>query len=98
MNDHLPEECPVCFIERDDPFVIWDSPENSGWDTGCSHWLCTRCWAEIREAAICPECCVVHTVCCPICRTDVTDWIEDAYGTDSDSEPESSDSETADKN
>ena len=60
-----PEECPVCLQK---PY-IWDGPMNSNIPTRCTHWACVLCWAEIKE----------RDNRCPVCRDDVSQWLQSHY-------------------
>ena len=59
-------ECPVCYCSN----VIVDSPENSPFKLGCKHYLCVECWCEL---------CKRGDVKCPMCRRDLTKWLEWFY-------------------
>ena len=59
-------ECPVCYCSN----VIVDSPENSPFMLGCKHYLCVDCWYEL---------CKRGDVKCPMCRRDLTKWLEWFY-------------------
>ncbi|MFX4226562.1 MAG: hypothetical protein ACFHHU_01310 [Porticoccaceae bacterium] len=72
-NLNRPDVCPVCLARPD----IWDSPMNSDFSTRCTHWVCIDCWAEISR----------RDRQCPICRDDLSEWLEN-YAEESEEEEE----------
>ena len=58
-----PEECPVCNETGDG--AVWRNPQQSQIPTRCNHSLCASCWQEVA----------MHDQRCPLCRTDVSEWI-----------------------
>ncbi len=61
-----PDACVICH-ERPD---VWSSPLNGDLPTRCPHWACGACWSEIAE----------RDRRCPICRDDLTEWLEAEFG------------------
>ena len=59
-----PEECPVCHETAGDESA-WRNPQQSQIPTRCNHYLCASCWGEVAR----------HDQRCPLCRTDVSEWI-----------------------
>jgi len=59
-----PEACPVCHKNAGDE-TVWRNPQQSQIPTMCNHYLCFNCWEEAAR----------HDQRCPLCRTDVSEWI-----------------------
>ena len=69
-------ECVICFESED---LIYDGPSNSDIPTKCMHYFCIYCWEEMYR---------LNITNCPLCREDVTDWLETLISSDDDSEDE----------
>ena len=59
-----PEECPVCHASVDGE-TVWRNPQQSDIPTRCNHYCCVNCWEGVAR----------HDQRCPLCRTDVSEWI-----------------------
>ena len=60
-----PEECADCH-ETAGCETVWRNPQQSQIPTRCNHYLCASCWEEVA----------MHDQRCPLCRTDVSEWIQ----------------------
>ena len=71
--DSVGPECDVCyrtFNVKDNslPIVTPDGPMNNIDNPDfCTHWLCYKCWGNIADG----------DRRCPMCRDDVSDWLEE---------------------
>jgi len=75
--------CPVCH-ERPD---ITDGPMNSDVPTRCTHWACVGCWARIAQ----------RDMRCPICRENLSRWLQRYSDSDSDGDEDSESEEMSDE-
>lgn len=65
------DNCPICYEPRD--YAPIDGPSNSDIPTECRHFLCIHCWENIWELGKSE---------CPICRTNVVEWLYSHYPMD----------------
>ena len=61
-----PEECPVCFERPDGETNLWDNPQNSDVPSRCNHYCCCDCWQRVANG----------DQRCPICRTNISQWLQ----------------------
>jgi hypothetical protein len=76
------ETCPICLEAYNrDSGKLKDGIRNSGYESNCPHWCCCMCWDEMYKQN-------KDEYNCPICKRDITEWIDETYGEDDDEEPE----------
>jgi len=76
------ETCPICLEAYDrDSGKLKDGIRNSNYESNCPHWCCCMCWDEMYKQD-------KDEYNCPICKRDITEWIDETYGEDDDEEPE----------
>ena len=76
------ETCPICLEAYDrDSGKLKDGIRNSNYESNCPHWCCCMCWDEMYKQD-------KDEYGCPICKRDITEWIEETYGENDEEEPE----------
>ena len=85
-------ECPICYKkygeQTDDGnwFLCKDGIDNSNFrDTNpCKHYFCVCCLKNMFNHGEVP-----YT--CPLCRSDITEWLEEGYNDDDDDDDDDDD-------
>jgi len=63
------DNCPIC-LEAYTPQKQRDGVRNSDYKVKCPHYCCVSCWVELYDKN------VGEKKRCPICRANITDWLE----------------------
>ena len=70
----LDTTCPKCRLPYTNPdgsvVVCKDSPQNSDMISECFCWMCVNCWQDCYNNGDSD---------CPLCRKDVSDWLDSHY-------------------
>jgi len=82
ISNETDETCPICLEAYDREIGrLKDGIQNSNYESNCPHWCCCMCWDTMSRQDN-------DTYSCPICKTDITDWLKTHYYSDSDDEEE----------
>lgn len=82
------ETCPICLEAYDRELGrLQDGIRNSDFESNCPHWCCCMCLEEMYKQHGGIEC------RCPICKRDITDWLEAHYEDDEEEEDEEEEDE-----
>jgi hypothetical protein len=75
------EQCPICLEAYDrDSGKLKDGIRNSTYESNCPHWCCCMCLEEMYKQNEDDRC------RCPICKRDITEWMDETYGEEDDDE------------
>jgi hypothetical protein len=83
-SNETEDTCPICLRDYDRNTLLKDGIQNSDCISDCNHWACVECWEQIYYQHN-----DIDT--CPICRSDITDWLQSHYPLDEESDSEEED-------